>query len=133
MFRYFAILTIVLALVIPRVAWSAHVSVDSPTRVATAMHIHHEGHSHVIADGHDRDGLSPGSYHVDETASSSDDHRGIPHNHVSAEVLSMMSAGSGSDLAVARFYANAAHGLDTRSRGAPSTARNSLLRPPRTI
>lgn len=132
MLRLLALLTLAFALIVPRAAWATHVSVDDTVRAATAMHVHHDGHSHDVDDSHHDDHDADGGQ-ADHDAAPGHEHDGVPHNHVAADVLSAMATGGGPGLAVEGFHANAAHGLDTRSRGAPSTARNSLLRPPRTI
>lgn len=132
MLRFLALLTLAFGLIVPRAAWATHVSVDDTIRATTAMHVHHGGHSHDI-DESDDSAHDGDVGQTDHGSSPGHEHDGVPHNHVAADVLSAMAAGGGSDLAVEDFYAAAAHGLDTRSRGAASKAPEALLRPPRTV
>lgn len=117
-------LTLLCALVIPRVAWGAHVSGhDAPIATAVA-HVHHGDHSHALDDSQPVD--------VAHEPTASDDREGLAHNHVPADVLSAMAdAGNAGEVAPMPFP-DASHLLDRRSDGAPAQAPHSLLRPPRT-
>lgn len=118
----FFFLTILCALVIPRVVWVVHTSGES-NPASVAMHVHHGDHSHQVEEAHE-------GHHAQEP-SGLDHHDGIAHNHLPAEVLSVMSlAGdAGADASAPSF--DFVHLLDRRSRGAPTQSQNSLLRPPR--
>lgn len=116
-------LALLCALLIPRVAWAAHISADDQSRPASVSHVHHDGHSHVVVHSEDdgsREGDSP------------DSHGGLAHNHLPADVLSVMGQGDPGLQDVEISFARSTHSLDRRSDRPPTEAPDSLLRPPRT-
>lgn len=113
------LLLFVCALIVPRVAWGAHVS-GHESVATSSTHLHPSDLSHEGAGGRE------------DAEGDSDAGDGLTHNHAPAEVLSLMA---GTDVAKqdARVpHSAAVHLLDIRSRGAPSATFGSLLRPPRT-
>lgn len=117
---FFALLC---ALIIPRVAWAAHISGDDQSRPASVSHVHHDDHSHVVVDPED------GGSHDDDKR---DDHGGLAHNHLPADVLSAMGEAAVGLHDIRSSYARTMHLLDRRGDRPPTEARDSLLRPPRT-
>lgn len=116
------LLLFVCALVVPRVAWGAHVS-GHETIAAASEHAHHGDHSHGIASA------DPTPAESDKRGAQGD--HGLVHNHVSADILSAMATREADDRPLR--FASARPLIDRRSRRLPSADAESLLRPPRTI
>lgn len=116
-------LALLCALIIPRVAWGAHMSGQDQALPATVSHVHHDDHAHPVADPDVK-----GSQEDVEP----ERHGGLAHNHLPADVLSAMGDVNADPYETAWFYGASLHSLDRRSDRTPAQAPDSLLRPPRT-
>lgn len=122
MFRIAALLLLISALIVPRMAWSAHEVGHDYQRTVT--HAHHGDHTHEVNDhGHDE--------HKDHSGSDLSD-TPLVHDHLAADVLSAMAAIAGTNFAEQPFLWREPGFLERRSSAAPSGDSITLLRPPRT-
>lgn len=116
-------LALLCALIIPRVAWGAHMSGHDQSLPASVSHVHHDDHTHIAADSDEKGSQEDGKM---------ERHGGLAHNHLPADVLSMMGDGNADTYNTGWFYGGSSYSLDRRSERPPAQAPKSLLRPPRT-
>lgn len=122
MFRIAALLLLISALIVPRMAWSAHEVRHDYQR--TVAHVHHGDHTHAVSD-HDHGGF-------EEHADDDNGDALLVHDHLAADVLSSMATIADTIAAEQPFFRSEPDAPERRSSGAPSGDPNTLLRPPRT-
>lgn len=132
MFQIAALLLLISALIVPRMAWSAHEAEHNYER--SVAHVHHGDHTHEVNDhAHDE---HEDREHMDRehTHHSHDDLGDAPlaHDHLAADVLSVMAAIADTIATEQPFFGSEAGVPERRSSGAPSGHPDTLLRPPRT-
>ncbi|WP_168157346.1 hypothetical protein [Erythrobacter sp. QSSC1-22B] len=117
-------IALVFSLVIPRVAWGAHISGHEETIATAESHVHHGDHSHEVID----DKIAEHAH----DSSTSDETEGFAHNHLPLDVLSVMADVDGPGFSISAPFPASSHSLDRRGEDPPTKAPGSLLRPPRT-
>jgi len=117
-------IALIFSLVVPRVAWGAHISEHEEAIGSVATHVHHDDHSHTASP-------DEASEHAHDS-SASDEPEGFAHNHLPVDVLSVMAEVDSSSFGISAPFSDSSHSLDRRSDEAPTKAPDSLLRPPRT-
>ena len=122
MFRACALLLMICALLMPRMAWGAHMAGHDDLLTASAAHTHHDGHSHETASDHELAGAA---------LADPDTGDGFTHDHQAAQALvtavvlpdAVDAPGFRPQDGAARYARLPSH--------APPTHADSLLRPPR--
>lgn len=122
MFRIAALLLLLSALIVPRMAWSAHEGGYGYQRAEA--HVHHGDHTHAVSD-HGHTGRNG---HLESDLSDAP----LVHDHIAADVLSSMASIADTNFVAGPFLGRYSDFPERLSRGAPSGDPNTLLRPPRT-
>lgn len=120
--RIAALLLLMSALIVPRMAWSAHEGGYDYQRAVA--HVHHGDHTHAVSD-HGHIG------HKDLREGELSD-APLVHDHIAADVLSSMAAIADANFVAGPFLGRDSGFPERRRSGAPSGDPNTLLRPPRT-
>lgn len=121
MLRHFTLLMLVCALIVPRLAWGAHEAGHDQSVDSITQHVHHDGHSHEVVVDVENVHLTNGD----------NGEGGLLHNHLPADVLSVMAGSNAADDTGNAFLFASLHLIDRHRTGQPSVAPDSLLRPPR--
>lgn len=132
MTRLLTLALLLCALVVPRAAWAEHVGQHGQSLASSEFHVHHDDHIHKVAAsevGHEYD-ASP-----DDASPGDDGDRwpALAHNHLAADVLSVMAEPEYAPLLKDRFMLAERRRTAPLAYGAPESPPNNLMRPPRTV
>ena len=123
MVRLCALLLLACALIVPRAAWSAHLSGHEELSSASVVHTHHGDHAHEHGEANTAKGEAPGEPATDT--------RDLTHEHSPSFALgSAVVLPDVASLSVCLRSVDLHGELDPG--GGPLQSPDSLLRPPRT-
>lgn len=132
MTRFLALALLLCALVVPRAAWAEHVGQHGLSLASSEDHVHHDDHVHKVAAsevGHEHDARSD-----DDSPNDGSDHGpALAHNHLAADVLSVLAEPEYAPLLNDHFMLAERRSAAPLASGAPGSPPNNLLRPPRTV